>query len=310
MKIISTAIMLTLALSGLLLLFVLLPTIQLGSLAERALVTVTLLATLIAGTCFLVSHVTGNCSQVDKIWSLAPIVYVWVAAAYGGFSVRLVTMSVLVTLWGIRLTYNFWLKGGYSWRIWDGVEDYRWQILRQKQDFHPTWKWTVFNFAFISAYQNALILMMTLPAIVALQFSDQEWRILDYLASALMLFFTVFESVADWQQWRFQNEKQQRFGTGEQSGEANPGFLSRGLWSLSRHPNYFAEQAIWLSFYLFSVAASGQWLNWSMAGSLGLIVLFAGSSRFSEEISLAKYPRYRIYQKRVPRFLPVGRKLF
>jgi len=80
--------------------------------------------------------------------------------------------------------------------------------------------------------------------------------------------------------------------------------LDTGLWRFSRHPNYFAEQAIWVCFYLFSVSASGQWLNWSIAGSLLLILLFIGSSTFSEEISAGKYPAYADYQKHVPRFLP------
>ena len=57
----------------------------------------------------------------------------------------------------------------------------------------------------------------------------------------------------------------------------------------------------------FSVSASGQWLNWSVAGALLLAVLFRGSSAFSEEISVAKYPAYQDYQRAVPRFLPFGR---
>ena len=61
-------------------------------------------------------------------------------------------------------------------------------------------------------------------------------------------------------------------------------------------------------FYFFSVAASGEWLNWSAAGALLLVVLFQGSSNFSEELSAAKYPEYAAYQKRVPRFIPIGRK--
>jgi len=35
-----------------------------------------------------------------------------------------------------------------------------------------------------------------------------------------------------------------------------------------------------------------------------LIILFKGSSDFSEEISAKKYPAYKEYQKRVSRFIP------
>lgn len=88
------------------------------------------------------------------------------------------------------------------------------------------------------------------------------------------------------------------------SGRFEKGFLDRGLWAYSRHPNYFAEQAIWLSFYLYSVSVSGQWFNWSIVGALLLILLFQGSANFSEEISVGKYPEYKSYQSRVSKFIP------
>ena len=120
-----------------------------------------------------------------------------------------------------------------------------------------------------------------------------------------MLFFIVYETIADIQQWNFQQRKWAGIKAGETlTGDYKKGFLDKGLWAYSRHPNYFAEQAIWVCFYLFAVAASGQWINWSMTGCLLLLVLFQGSSNFSEEISAGKYPEYKNYQARVPRFIP------
>jgi steroid 5-alpha reductase family enzyme len=87
-------------------------------------------------------------------------------------------------------------------------------------------------------------------------------------------------------------------------GEYAHGFVRTGLWSLVRHPNYTMEQSIWVVFYLFSVIATGSWINWSMAGALLLLILFKGSSDFSEDISASKYPEYKDYQKKVPRFVP------
>ncbi|MFM9074920.1 MAG: DUF1295 domain-containing protein, partial [Bacteroidota bacterium] len=81
------------------------------------------------------------------------------------------------------------------------------------------------------------------------------------------------------------------------------------LWSRVRHPNYAAEQAIWIVFYCFSIVATGEWLNWSVAGCILLVILFKGSSDFSEEISASKYPAYKDYQRRAGRFLPwVGKR--
>ena len=82
------------------------------------------------------------------------------------------------------------------------------------------------------------------------------------------------------------------------------GFRTTGLFALARHPNFAAEQAIWCAFYLFGVAATGQWLNWSVIGAVLLILLFQGSTQFTEKISLGKYPEYAEYRRRVPRFIP------
>ncbi len=256
--------------------------------------------------CFVLGEWTRNVSQVDRLWSLLPIVYAWTVAAHGGFSSRLLLMALLVTAWGLRLTYNFSRHGAYRLKFWTGHEDYRWQVLRQKPEFRPQWKWTVFNLCFISGYQNFLILLMTLPTVVALQFAATPIGWLDYLAAASMLTMLVIETVADQQQWRYQSAKKALLESGQPlTGEYAKGFLDTGLWAWSRHPNYFAEQGVWISFYLFSVAASGRWINWSIGGCILLIILFRGSSRFSEEISASKYPQYAAYQKAVPRFLPV-----
>ncbi|MFM7839439.1 MAG: DUF1295 domain-containing protein, partial [Chitinophagaceae bacterium] len=80
---------------------------------------------------FIVGQLSGNYSQVDKLWSLLPVVYVWYFTLAGGLHERMILLSVLVTLWGARLTYNFGRKGAYHWKFWAGEEDYRWKILRE-----------------------------------------------------------------------------------------------------------------------------------------------------------------------------------
>jgi steroid 5-alpha reductase family enzyme len=259
--------------------------------------------------CFIVGELTNNNSQVDKLWSILPIIYVWMVAAYGGFTIRLVLMAILVTIWGVRLTANFALKGAYHWKFWTGEEDYRWKVLRERDEFKPHWKWMIFNLLFICLYQNVLILLFTLPSIIALQFANTPISWIDYAATALMLFFIAFETISDIQQRRFQTAKWSMIKAGQELPPMyKKGFLDRGLWSYSRHPNYFAEQAIWVSFYIFSIAAGAGIFNWTIIGSLLLIVLFQGSSAFGEEISSGKYPEYQAYQMRVSKIIPFFQK--
>jgi steroid 5-alpha reductase family enzyme len=259
--------------------------------------------------CFLVSSLTRNYSQVDKLWSIMPLVYTWIIAVRSDFEPRLLLMATLVTIWGIRLSYNFGRRGGYSIRIWSGREDYRWSILMAKPEFRERWKWVLFNFLFISFYQMGLILLITLPALRSMHGRSLGWG--DWLAACLMLLLVGVETVADQQQWNFQKRKRRLVEQGlDLPADLRMGFAHKGLWGLVRHPNYASEQAIWIVFYFFSVAATGRWINWSVMGSILLVLLFWGSSNFSEEISSARYPGYASYQKRVGRFIPfIGRKL-
>jgi steroid 5-alpha reductase family enzyme len=253
--------------------------------------------------CFLVSTISGNYSQVDKLWSLIPLAYVWMVAVESGFEPRLVLMALLVSAWGIRLSYNFSRRGGYSWKFWTGTEDYRWAVLQAKPEFQARWKWVLFNLLFISLYQMGLILLFTLPAVRSMDGAPLSWP--DYLLAALIIFLIVIETVADQQQWNYHKEKIKVLAAGgEVPKPYKKGFVHTGLWGRMRHPNYAAEQAIWIVFYFFSVAATGSWINWSVMGAILLVLLFWGSSSFSESISAGKYPDYAEYKKRVPRFVP------
>lgn len=256
-----------------------------------------------AAACFIISTITNNYSQVDKLWSIIPVPYAWIVAVDAAYEPRLLLMAILVTIWAARLTYNFNRRGGYSWKFWEGDEDYRWAVLRQKPGLNAPFLWMLFNLFFISAYQMGLILLMTLPTIKSM--NGGALGVFDWILAIVFIGFVVMEYIADQQQWDYQTEKYRRKNTGEELGDFyQKGFTHTGLWGKMRHPNYTAEQAIWVVFYFFSVAATGTWLNWSVIGCLLLVLLFKGSSDFSEEISAKKYPDYATYQKEVPRFIP------
>lgn len=260
-----------------------------------------------AALCFIVSTFTKNYSQVDKVWSIIPAPYAWIIAYHSNWEPRLVLMACLVSLWALRLTYNFARRGGYSWKFWTGEEDYRWAILRAKPEFNPEWKFVLFNFFFISAYQMGLILLFTLPALKAMG-SNTPLGIWDYILAILFVCLVLMEYVADNQQYAYQEEKYRQQKEGTVDDYHKVGFTHTGLWAYMRHPNYTAEQAIWIVFYIFSIVATSISINWSIAGALLLVLLFKGSSDFSEEITTKKYPLYKKYLKEVGRFLPYKKK--
>jgi steroid 5-alpha reductase family enzyme len=247
-----------------------------------------------AGACaatWLLSLATREYSWVDRIWSLVPIAYMGVFAGAAGFAdARLNLMLALVTLWGLRLTFNFARKGGYA----PGGEDYRWKVLRGRM---KPWQFQLFNLFFIVAYQNFLLLLICLPAEQALRHQGGfGWP--DVVAAAVFLAFLTGETIADQEQWNFQKHKRSA-----ERPAAN--FVTTGLFAWSRHPNFFFEQAQWWTVYAFGAIAAGTVLNWTIGGAILLTLLFLGSTRFTESISLSRYPEYAASPQRVSLLVPL-----
>ncbi|WP_457099234.1 DUF1295 domain-containing protein [Microbacterium sp. P5_E9] len=262
-------------------------------------------AAVVSAFCWVASLITKDTSWVDRIWSIVPVVYVWIFAASalvdGANATRLVVMAVLVTAWGVRLTFNFARKGGYS-----GVEDYRWAVLRGRM---KPWQFQLFNLFFIVLYQNALLVLISLPALIAWQ-NPVPFTGWDAAFAVLFAGFLFGEFVADQQQWRFHQAKRAA------GGQLEPGFATSGLFAYSRHPNFFFEQAQWWAFYALGATAAaasglGVWggaINWTIAGAALLTLLFIGSTIFTESITSAKYPGYRDYQRATSMLIPLPRR--
>jgi len=249
------------------------------------------------GVCVVVwvtSLITYEHSWVDRIWSIIPIPYLAVFAGFAHFrDARLDVMLGLVALWGARLTFNFARKGGYA----RGGEDYRWAVLRGRM---PKWQFQLFNLFFITIYQNLLLLLITLPAYPALKHRG-GFGVLDVLAALVFLGLLLGETVADQQQWNFHAWKRAEVASGR---DPRPRFLQTGLFRFSRHPNFFFEQAQWWVIFAFGAIAARSVLQWSVVGAVLLTLLFVGSTRFTESISLSKYPEYADYQASTSAVVP------
>jgi len=251
---------------------------------------------------FLVGELTGNVSQVDRWWSLSPTCFIGITCWFNP-SPRLLLMLLLASLWSVRLTWNFWRRGGYSWPLWSGHEDYRWVYVRKWPVLNTSLGWSLFNLIFISIYQNFLLLGTVAPSFVVAASGNKDLNVIDVLAAISFITCFILETYADNQQEDFQNSKKMLLKNKEQQKPFDQGFISWGLFSISRHPNYLAEQSLWVIFYFFSVAASGVLFNITLIGSLALILLFQGSTALSESITGGKYKKYQEYCQTTPRFI-------
>lgn len=261
---------------------------------------------------FVWSILCNNVSKVDQIWSIIPVVYSWLFWFHhflnndGVAHLRLTVVTLLMTAWGVRLTYNFWIKGGYG-NLITHEEDYRWPILRERM--HPA-VFFLFNLTFIATYQNTLLYLIAFPTYFVMKGPSAAFTWVDLFASAAFLSFFAMETIADRQHYLFQTYKCSLSPSERKKHpikDVREGFYQSCLWKYSRHPNYFAEQSMWVCVYCFVIPATGRIFHPSCIGWILLVILFQGSMAFSESITKAKYPAYSEYQKRVSCCIPSWR---
>ncbi|PSN67892.1 DUF1295-domain-containing protein [Corynespora cassiicola Philippines] len=261
----------------------------------------------------ILSEFNRNYSQVDRLWSILPVIYnchydLW-AHLNGLPTQRLDHVMAVTVLWGVRLTFNYWRKGGYS----VGSEDYRW--IHVKNFAGPVGMF-LFNVVFISLAQNILLWIITAPTYILLltsRFSGDELSHYDSFFSKAVFLLVVIEFYADQQQWNFHQAKAEYQKTAKPPKEyrytreqLDRGFNTSGLWAFSRHPNFAAEQAVWVALYQWSCCESWTYVNWTFAGAMSYLILFQASTWLTELLTSKKYPEYKIYQERVGKFVPKG----
>lgn len=94
-------------------------------LEEKSLVINVIMVVIFSFLCWILSIFTKNYSWTDRIWSFSPFICTWIFF-YFSPSIRTIICTILPTLWGIRLTFNFYRKGGYNIKN----EDYRWSEVK------------------------------------------------------------------------------------------------------------------------------------------------------------------------------------
>ncbi|PNS17944.1 hypothetical protein CAC42_3903 [Sphaceloma murrayae] len=262
----------------------------------------------IAALAFVVSEINRNYSQIDRLWSILPALYnvhYWYWAKLIGIrSARLDAVALFSVCWSARLTFNYWRKGGYQ----KGSEDYRWAIIKKHVN-EPIW--LIFNITFIATIQSILLAAVATPTYIMVLTSriDPAISIADKIFPQALGLLLIIEFFADNQQWRFQNAKKDYQKTakapeGYTARELDRGFIASGLWQYSRHPNFAAEQTIWVALYQWACFDTSSLMNWTFCGALTYLLIFQGSTPITEWISKGKYPEYKEYQARVGRFIP------
>lgn len=252
-----------------------------------------LLATVALAVCcavfaafFSVARRLDNYGIVDIVWSYAfGLVALLYAALASGWAPRRWLVAALVIAWSLRL-------GTYLYRRVMGhhpEEDGRYKEMRTR--WAANFNWEMFKFY---QFQAVSVVILATPFLLAVGRTDTALTALDYAALALFAVSIAGESLADAQLSAFKKNP------------AHKGKVcDRGLWSASRHPNYFFVWLTWVSFALFALPVAWGWLGLIAPAAILYLLLFVTGIPMTEEQSIrSRGDAYRAYQRRVSAFVP------
>jgi len=195
---------------------------------------------------------------------------------------RQIAITVLVGCWGLRLT------GYLFYRILKIGEDKRFDDRREN----------LLKFAAFWIFQALWVFIVSLPVMYinspyATMIPD-ELKISDYVGIALFAVGLIIETIADQQKFNYRNNP-------DNKGH----WCDTGLWSWSRHPNYYGEILVWWGAFAVSaeiaVYDSKLWTSVISPLFLMSILLFLSGIPLLETKADEKYgsmEEYIIYKKR------------
>ncbi|WP_406864716.1 DUF1295 domain-containing protein [Streptomyces sp. HUAS MG47] len=242
-----------------------------------------------AFTVMLITFAVGTARRmhrvVDIAWgaAFAAVAAVsWLVSDGQGDDGRRAAVVLATVVWGLRLALHI------AWRGRGHGEDPRYARMLARAPGNPT----LYAFRKIYLLQGLLVWLVSLPV----QFAVLIPRPLDALAAlglALWLVGISFEAVGDFQLGRFKADP------------ANKGrIMDRGLWSWTRHPNYFGDFLVWWGLYLFACASWQPALATVVSPLVMSGLLIWGSGKRLLEAHMAGRPGYDAYKARTSGFFP------
>lgn len=232
---------------------------------------------------WVVSFKKQDVSIVDAAWSLGIVfqpVVIFIANPQKDLFQLLI--GILALLWAIRLS------GYLIYRNWKKPEDKRYFAMRQNDANFP-----ITSLFKIFWFQGFLMLLVALPLNILMGTTApfHGFKIAPFI---LALAGLIYETIADMQLVEFKQDVK------------NQGkILDKGLWGLSRHPNYFGEFLFWWGIFLLSFPH--YWgVTW-ISPVLMTILLLKVSGVSMLEKHMENKENFTTYQKNIPSFFP---KLF
>lgn len=238
-----------------------------------------------------IAFIPAIVARTDRFFDLTgSVTYIAVTIALlllaPSFDARSVLLTAVVVIWAVRLGSFLFVRN-----IRSGGDDRFDEIKGSPVRFLSVW--TVQG-AWVSLTAAAAWIAITSDSPVPLGVST-------WIGFAIWLIGFVIEVTADAQKSRFKADA------------ANRGrFISTGLWSVVRHPNYLGEIVLWIGVLVIAAPALRGWQWIAILSPLFVILLLTRVSGIPllEEKAQRKWgddPEYLAYRERTPALIP-GRR--
>src|ERR1700722_5257096 len=226
-----------------------------------------------------------NAAIVDVGWVMGIALLAMLYAVHGvGYWRRTVFLASMVLLWALRLGFHLLFT-----RVNGQPEEGRYVELRRKWSSHIGLKFLLFFEA-----QALLCGVLSLPFALAMHDPTKGPPEFENWGLGIWVVAFLGEMIADSQLKRFKLNPQNKVRV-----------CNVGLWHYSRHPNYFFEFLIWVSFAIVALPAQYGYLGF-ISPVLILVLLFrvSGIPATEEQAIRSKGEAYRKYQRSTSAFVP------
>ena len=229
-----------------------------------------------------------NSSFYDPYWSVIPpfILLFWIWKQDFVLSGTSSLLIYAMLFWSIRLTTN-WIK------TWEGLHHEDWRYIDMRKKLGSSFE-ILGNFGGIHFFPTLIVFFCCMPmgATLSLQEIIPETSMQAYAGFFICIIGVLYEIISDAQLHRFREENPHQ-----------KGIIETGLWSYSRHPNYYGEILFWWGIFLFGNAFTG--MTYLIFAPIAMTLMFWYASIPWIEIKILRTrPAYKDYQKRVHILFP------
>ena len=200
---------------------------------------------------------------------------------------RSLLIGVLIIIWAIRLGSFLFL------RIKREGKDNRFTVMKTK-----FW-WFLFTWT-VGGLWVFITMAAGLAALTSAKVVPLGWFAL--VGVSLWLEGFIIEVVADYQKSKFKSKKENQYK-----------FLNQGLWSLSRHPNYFGEITLWLGIAIIAFPVLEGWQLVTLISPVFVYILLTKISGIAmleprADKKWSEDPEYQLYKETTPALIPMFKR--